>query len=200
MKKSIFGFSVRDMVEIALLCALAIVLDKFVKISIGATGGSINIAMFPLFIIALRHGPFKSLIAGGVIYGLISCLLDGYGFNTYPLEYFLAFGSVAILGFFGKEINRNLSFDNVKNSVRIYAILVLCIILCSVIRLIGATCDTLLIYNVDNEYTFFTALMYNASYIFPSSALVMLIMCVILPYIKVINNRFKTSYLTYEYK
>ena len=75
MKKSVFGFSVRDIAEIAILVALALGLDKL-KISVGATGGSVNFAMFPLFVIALRHGPFKGFIAGGIVYGLISCLLD----------------------------------------------------------------------------------------------------------------------------
>ena len=56
MKKT-FGFNVHDMVEIAMLVALAIILDQFLKISIGATGGSINLAALPLLIISFRHGP-----------------------------------------------------------------------------------------------------------------------------------------------
>ena len=43
MKKETFTFSVRDICEIAIMSALAIVLDRFVKIPIGSTGGSINI-------------------------------------------------------------------------------------------------------------------------------------------------------------
>ena len=61
MKSSFFKFSVRDIAEIAVLCALAVVLDKFGKIPIGSTGGSINISTVPLFIIAFRHGWFKGL-------------------------------------------------------------------------------------------------------------------------------------------
>ena len=41
MKKT-FGFNVHDIVEIAMLSALSIVLDQFLKIRIGAPGGSIN--------------------------------------------------------------------------------------------------------------------------------------------------------------
>ena len=63
MKKT-FGFNVHDIVEIAMLSALSIVLDQFLKIRIGATGGSINLAMLPLLIISLRHGPFKGFIGG----------------------------------------------------------------------------------------------------------------------------------------
>ena len=32
MKKGLFGFNVHDIVEIAIMCALAIILDKFLKI------------------------------------------------------------------------------------------------------------------------------------------------------------------------
>ena len=90
MDKKTFTFDVRDMVEIAMLCALAIVLDRFLKIPLGPTGGSLNLSMVPIFFINLRHGWFKGFVAGGLIYGLITCLLDGYGMACYPLEYFMA--------------------------------------------------------------------------------------------------------------
>lgn len=196
MKKSIFGFSVHDIVEMSLLCALAIILDKFVKINIGATGGSINIAMFPLFIIALRHGPFKSFLAGGIVFGLITCLLDGYGIVTYPLEYLLAFGSIALLGFFAKTINNNLVKKDVKKSVFAYLIMILCIVGCGVIRVFGATLDSMFIYS----YEFVPALVYNISYILPSMGFVLVIMCLLLPTIKMINNTFQTSYLMFALK
>ena len=82
MKNAIFGFSVKDIVEISMLVAISILLDKFVKIPFGLTGGSINIAMVPLFVISLRHGWFKTLISCGVVFGFITCLLDDYGLFT----------------------------------------------------------------------------------------------------------------------
>ena len=51
MKKATFGFNINDIAEIAILCSLAIVLDQFCKIPLGATGGSINLSMLPLYII-----------------------------------------------------------------------------------------------------------------------------------------------------
>ena len=75
MKKT-FGFSIKDIAEIAIFSALAIVLDRVVRIPLGATGGSVNISLVPLYVIALRHGWFKSFIAGSIIYGLITCLFD----------------------------------------------------------------------------------------------------------------------------
>ena len=116
MKSSFFKFSVRDIAEIGVLCALAIVLDRFVKIPIGATGGSINIAAVPLFIIAFRHGWFKGLIGAGVVFSLATCLLDGYGFQYFLFDYFIAFGSIAIGGLFGpiifKSFNKKPTMDS----------------------------------------------------------------------------------------
>ena len=71
MKKGLFEFNVRDIVEIAIFCALAIVLDTFVKIPLGPSG-SINLSMVPILVIALRHGWFKGFVAGGIIFGFIS--------------------------------------------------------------------------------------------------------------------------------
>ena len=45
MKKATFGFNINDIAEIAILCSLAIVLDQFCKIPLGATGGSINVTI-----------------------------------------------------------------------------------------------------------------------------------------------------------
>ena len=67
--------SPRDIAEEAILIALAFILN-FLKIGIGSTGGSINFQMLPLFLIALRHGPSHGLIAGGIVYGLLTCLAD----------------------------------------------------------------------------------------------------------------------------
>ena len=45
--------TIRDIAEDGMLIAMAIILD-FIKIPIGATGGSINLQMLPLFVIALN--------------------------------------------------------------------------------------------------------------------------------------------------
>ena len=104
MKSGFFKFSVRDIVEIAVMCALAVVLDKAVKIPIGSTGGSLHISAVPLFIIAFRHGWFKGFIASGIVFGLVKCILDGYGFQFFFFEYLIAFGSIALAGLFGRMI------------------------------------------------------------------------------------------------
>lgn len=194
MKKSIFSFSVRDLCEIPMLCAVAILLDTFVKIDIGVTGGSINIAMLPLFIIALRHGWFKGLISGGVIFGLITCfLLDRYSLAgaLYPLEYFAAFGSVAITGIFASFINKKFEKGNSKGIALAYAVLVGSMVLAGIIRFICGTIDSMLFYG----YDFVGAIVYNFPYVFISLIIVIILNCILMPTIKILNNRFPTSYI-----
>ena len=88
MEKRKSFLSVKEMVEMALLVALAVVLDlDGFKISLSADGGSIGFTMVPLFILGYRHGFFKSLIGVGVIYGLTTALLDGHGLIYYPFDY-----------------------------------------------------------------------------------------------------------------
>ena len=79
-------FSVRDICEIALISAIAIVLGFFCEIRIGQNGGSIGFSMIPLLFICYRHGLIKGFIASGIIYGLASCIYDGYGLHCYPFE------------------------------------------------------------------------------------------------------------------
>lgn len=160
VNRSTFIFTVRDICEMAILCGLAVVFDMFVKIEIGITGGSLNIAMLPLFIIALRQGWFKGFIAGGIIFGLITCAIDGYGFQTYPLEYFLGFGSVALLGLL-KPLITDEEYNVTWHS---YAYSTVGMLAAYVLRFFCGTLDSMIIWG----YDFIGAVIYNAQYVFPS--------------------------------
>ena len=193
MKKGLFGFNVHDIVEIAMFVAIALVLDNFLKIPLGASGGSINLAVLPLVLLALRHGWFKGFVAGGIIFGFISCLIDAYGLVTYPLEYFVTFGSVAIVGAFSKLITT--LYTN-KKYVLSALILIGCLLAFSVIRLFAASIDSVLIY----EYTFEAAIIYNLSYVFISSGAVCVLSVALLPALIRINKQFPTSFLKNNHK
>lgn len=151
------SFSVRDLTEIGVLSAMAIGL-QFIRIPVAAGPGSINLGLIPLFVIALRHGPSKSFMAGAFIYGLVTCLTDGYGFFTYPLDYLVGFGGVCALGFF-----RNLIFtkDEKGWNVAGFFYIALGVIIASLIRYIGSTASSMVNYG----YSFQAALIYNAIYI-----------------------------------
>lgn len=191
MKKGIFKFSIQDICEIAILCALGIILDRFVKIPLGQTGGSLNFSMVPIMIICLRHGPFKGFIAGGIVFGLITCLWDGYGFQTYPLEYFVAFGSIFVLGFFGRYINKQFSTDNMKGMLISYGLIIASICLWAVVRFFAGSIDSVILY----KSTWPGAFSYNAPYVFLSAPLDLIILIALLPVTIRLNKMFKTSYL-----
>ena len=156
----------RQIVEEGVMISLAFVLN-FIKIPVGATGGSINFQMLPLMIIALRHGPQHGFIAGGIIYGLLTCLTDGYGFACYPFDYLIGFGSVAVMGFF-----RQFIFSKEQTTYNFKGLLFIFIsgTLATLVRYIGSNVSSIVVYNLSLK----AALAYNAFYI-PLSGLVAII-------------------------
>lgn len=192
MDKKTFTFDVRDMVEIAMLCALAIVLDRFLKIPLGPTGGSLNLSMVPIFFINLRHGWFKGFVAGGLIYGLITCLLDGYGMACYPLEYFVAFGASGVLGVFARYINNN--FDSKKGIVISHLLVIACVAVWATIRFFAASIDSVILY----EYTWEAAFIYNLTYVYFSAIAVAVVTCGLLYLIVKLNKMYPTNYLKHK--
>ena len=173
--------TIKQIVEEGVLISLAFVLN-FIKIPLGPSG-SINFQMLPLMIIALRHGPQHGFIAGGIIYGLLTCLTDGYGFITYPFDYLIGLGSVAVMGFF-----RSLIFGKDQKGYNFKGLLFIFIagVLSTAIRFIGSTVSSIVVY----EYDLVSALSYNALYI-PLSGLVAIIaiMAMYGPLVK-INKRY----------
>lgn len=182
MYKDNFTFKLRDITEIGILCGLAIVLDTFIKIPVfPGTGGSVSIAMIPLIYIALHRGWFKGFIAGGIIFGLITCLIDGYGFITYPLDYLLGFGSVAIIGLFRSLIvSEKLTFKN-------YAFFALAILACITVRFFASLVSGMLIY----ELNFVDSAIYQLSYIGPT---LFVLEIVLLPLLSIFVSLFKRVY------
>ena len=153
----------KQIAEEGVLLAMAFVLN-LIKIPVGPTGGSINFQMLPLMIIALRHGPAHGFIAGGIVYGLLTCLTDGYGFACYPFDYLIGFGSVAVMGLFRKQIfGEDQEGYNVKGLIFIF----IAGTLSTLVRYIGSNVSSIVVYG----YTLKAALAYNAFYI-PLSGLI----------------------------
>ena len=177
MKKTNFTFNLKDITEIGILCGLAIVLDTFVKIPVFAGGGSINLAMLPLIFIALHKGWFKGFIAGGVIFGLITCFIDGYGIVTYPFDYLVGFGSVAVVGAF-----RNLIICE-KLTVKNYIFFGISILLCMIVRFASSCLSGVIIY----EYTFIDSAIYQLTYLGPT---ILALLLILLPSLSIFNSLF----------
>jgi thiamine transporter ThiT len=151
------AFNVRDMAEIGILSAAAIGL-QFIRIPLSGGAGSINLGLIPLFVIALRHGPTKGFIAGAFIYGFITCLTDGYGLFTYPLDYLVGFGSCAALGFFSKLV---FTGDKKGWSALGFVWIAVGCVLATFIRFVGSSASSMVNYG----YDFIPALQYNVIYI-----------------------------------
>lgn len=170
-------YKIRDIVEAAMLIALAVALDlPGAKIRVGASGGSISFTMVPLVILALRQGPAKGFIGAGVIYGLITCIFDGWGMASYPFDYLLAYGSLCVLGFF-----RNLIFPKDKETRKGYKILIslgfltLGTVLAVVARWGFATLSGVILW----ETPFKESLIYNATYVLPSGGITLAVLLIL---------------------
>ena len=168
------SLGVNDIVEIAIFVCFAIVFDfPMFKIKIGATGGSISITMLPLLILCIRKGFIKGFFACGIIFALVSCLLDGYGFAFFPFDYLLGFGSLAIIGLFRKKILANSKKMSVTN-------VIIGTLLCLLARTFAATISGIVYYNMN----FWASFVYQITYIGPSGGIVVVLLLFLLPVIK----------------
>lgn len=157
-------YTTQEIAETAVLIGLAIVLDKFARIPVfPASGGSINLSAIPLLIIGYRYGPFKCLVASCVLFGFISCLIDGYGLQTYPFDYFVAFSGYASIGVAALFVNKTVDKSNKKKYfVSMLLATLIAYIPATIMRYIGAMIDGFLLYG---PITFVENFVYQSSYI-----------------------------------
>ncbi|MDY2914035.1 MAG: energy-coupled thiamine transporter ThiT [Candidatus Enteromonas sp.] len=158
-------FSAKEIAEDGMLIAMAFILN-LVKIPVAGVdqGGSINFQMLPLLIIALRHGPASGFVCGGLVYGVLTCLTDGYGFACFPFDYLVGFGSVAVMGIFRHFILGK----NVKGYDWKAILFIICGgILSTFVRFVGSSVSSMILYGVDFSY----AVTYNGIYIPVSGAI-----------------------------
>lgn len=176
--------SVQDIVESAMLVAFAVVLDlPFLKFKIVPNGGSISLAMFPLLIIALRQGPVKGFIASGIVFGFVTCLMDGYGLVYFPFDYLLGFGAVGFIGFFRKFI---FPPNKIGYTVKGIIFLVVGILVVGVGRIIASTISGILFF----EVLFVDSLIYQLLYIPASIGLCLVAILALYIPLQNINKRY----------
>ncbi len=183
-------YSVQEICEEAVLIALAVVLDKFARIPMQANGGSINFAAIPLFIIAIRHGGVKGFIASGFIFGLITCLLDGYGLQTYPFDYLIAFGGYGLVGTF-TNLFLKLNKDSDKKG-KTFGLMIAGIIVggiaATVVRYLGHMISAEIFYQ---PITLLENFIYQSTYVPASMGVCVGAMCLLAAPLMIINRVFK---------
>jgi len=91
-----FTFTTEEITRMAMLIAIAIVLDLVFKFYQQANGGSINLAMVGLTLIALSFSFWKAWIAIAICFALLTALLDGY-FAYLLFDYVFALSGFAII-------------------------------------------------------------------------------------------------------
>lgn len=190
-------FSTREISELAMLIGLAIVLNFFPKIPL-QWAGSINFQIVPLIIIALRFSPTKTFVSCGFIFGLVTCLTDGYGLFAFPLEYLVAFGSVAIISPFRKFILK--IREKEEKNLYIWQILSLIglIALQTTIRFACASIDSYIFYYAYLDIStagsgVLATMIYNAPYVFLTGVATIGVICALYYPLLRINKRYSNN-------
>lgn len=165
--------SLRCLTEGAIFLALAIVLNSL-KLFHLPNGGSVDLAMLPIFIYALRWGVRPGLLVG-FLFGLLQMLIDSavaWGWQSLILDYLLAFTPLGLAGLF-RGRGRG-----------IYAGVILGATLRFVIHYIsGVTIYAILAPTALFGYTFtspvFYSLVYNGSYMLINTVFCLVILTIL---------------------
>lgn len=173
--------SIYDICEMAILIALALILDKL-KIQIGTNGGSINLSAIPLIIISIRKGFLKGLISSSIVFGILSCIFDGYGLQFLPFDYILAFSGYSLVGLFNGLLEKKIS----GKEKRLFISITFGCILSFLIRIISHSLSSIIFY----KFTILESLIYNFTYVSISSALCFAVLIALIKPIIVINDKF----------
>ena len=95
--------NVRQISLMGMLVAISIVLDAVFKFYQQVNGGSINLAMVGLVLIALSFGWWQTWLATTIVFGLLTAFLDGY-IAYYLFDYFLALSGFVVIALMRKTI------------------------------------------------------------------------------------------------
>ncbi len=111
--------STRDMTEIAIMVAFALVLEVLFTAFPGmAFGGRVSLSMLPIIIVSWRRGIVPGIIAG-VLFGVLNMMLDGIAswaltiwvlLGAIFIDYLIAFGVVGLAGILRRVNNTMITF------------------------------------------------------------------------------------------
>ncbi|WP_010530346.1 energy-coupled thiamine transporter ThiT [Lentibacillus jeotgali] len=159
------------LIEVAVFTALALMLDiiPFLSIKLWAQGGSVSLAMIPVFIIAYRWGLRGGLLSG-FLWGILQIAV-GTGYVLHPIQgfidYALAFTVIGFAGIFAKQIQEAVQSGNTKVYLTYITIGV---ILGSMVRFAAHFAAGVVFFEsaVEGQSVWVYSFLYNASYIIPS--------------------------------
>ncbi|KIY21840.1 energy-coupled thiamine transporter ThiT [Mesobacillus subterraneus] len=164
------------LVEIAVFSAMAYLLDLFSGFlfsRIWPQGGSVSIAMVPVFLMAFRWG-----IKGGAITGLLLGLLQfilGFSQIFHPvqgiIDYLIAFTVLGFAGLFAKQVQANIKNEDKKKWI---GWIIAGTFVGSALRFIAHFFSGWVFFGVwapEGQPTWLYSLIYNGTYMLPSMIL-----------------------------
>ncbi|MBJ8325196.1 energy-coupled thiamine transporter ThiT [Streptococcus pacificus] len=161
--------------EVAIMAALAIILDKIVLFHM-PQGGSVSLTMLPIFILAYRRG-LAAALTGGLLVGFIQLFFGGYYLSVPQvlLDYILSYGAVGLAGIFYNQ------FKASKNNQMLF--LSLGILVGSLGRLFSNFLAGIVFwsdYAPKGTPVWIYSLTYNASYLVPSAIIALILLVILL--------------------
>lgn len=170
------------LVEIALTVALSAVLSMFaVRLPINIAGGTISLAMVPIFVLALRRGVVAGVIAG-ILFGMADYLIEPFFVAPVQvaLDYIVAFGALGLAGLGSGMYRRAVQ----SSYLRAVAVAIPFILLGGLARFAAAWTSGVVFFGMNapaGQPVWLYSIVYNLSYIVPSLAICGVAAAVVLP-------------------
>ncbi|WP_164669241.1 energy-coupled thiamine transporter ThiT [Virgibacillus doumboii] len=159
------------LVEVAIFTALAYMLDiiPFLSFKIWAFGGSISLAMIPVFIVAFRWGIKGGLLAG-FLWGMLQMAI-GPNYILHPIQGILDYpAAFTVLGFAGVFANRIQTAVKSGDKSKYLMYIMFGVLLGSMLRFISHYFAGVFFFEsaIEGVNVWVYSLLYNVSYIIPS--------------------------------
>lgn len=174
---------VMQMVVSAMMLALAVLLDFVVAYIPGLNwpnGGTITIAMLPLFLVGFLCGPFWGFSVS-LLFGVLDIVIgSAWAFNwaSILLDYILGFGVCGVCGFFCRSFYRKSLAGPVSGMVLSGALRFLCSFLSGCVVMWDIADTGTFDPHFDVATVTYSA-VYNLGYILPSIVLSIIVFCLI---------------------
>jgi thiamine transporter len=159
------------LIEVAIFTALALVLDiaPFLSFKVWAQGGSISLAMIPIFIVAFRWG-IKGGLLSGFLWGVLQIAVGQAWIMHWlqgAIDYLVAFTVLGFAGLFANKIKQAMKDENRK---AYFSYILLGVIVGSTLRFIAHFIAGIVFFEsaIDGMNVWMYSLLYNISYIVPS--------------------------------
>lgn len=167
-------------IEVAIFTGIALALDilPFLKFKIWPAGGSVSLAMIPIFIVAFRWG-LKGGLLSGFLWGILQIAVgDAYILNFYQglIEYGLAFTGLGLAGIFSKPVQKAVQKEQ---GTKTFLYLFLGIFIGGMARFAGHFAAGWFFFEdaaPEGQSPALYSFIYNSTYMFPSMVICLLVL------------------------